>query len=50
MEVYKIMRGTDEEGCQSPFPGVEISNTRGHRFKVKGDLRGDCVLFYTHGD
>ena len=36
------MRGTDRVESQRLFPRVEISITRGHRFKVRGEkFKGD---------
>ena len=37
MEVYKIMRGTDQLDSQYLFPKVGESKTREHRFKVRGE-------------
>ena len=37
IEVYKIMRGTDQLDSQYLFPKVGESKTRGHRFKVRGE-------------
>ena len=37
IEVYKIMRGTDQLDSQYFFPKVGESKTRGHRFKVRGE-------------
>ena len=37
IEVYKIMRGTDQLDSQYIFPKVGESKTRGHRFKVRGE-------------
>ena len=37
IEVYKIMRGTDQLDSQYLFPKVVESKTRGHRFKVRGE-------------
>jgi len=37
IEVYKIMRGIDKVDSQHLFPKVGESETRGHRFKVRGD-------------
>ena len=41
-EVYKIIRGIDRVDSQRLFPRVEVSITRGHRFKVRGGkFKGD---------
>ena len=45
IEVYKIIRGIDKVNIWKLFPGSEVTNTRGHGFKVKGarfntDVRG----------
>ena len=37
VEVYKIMRGTDQLDSQYLFPKVGESKTRGPRFKVRGE-------------
>ena len=37
IEVYKIMRGTDQLDSQYIFPKVGESKTRGHRFEVRGE-------------
>ena len=37
IEVYKIMRGTDQLDSQYLFPKVEESKSRWHRFKVRGE-------------
>ena len=37
MEVYKVMRCTDQLDSQYLFPKVGESKTRGHRFKVRGE-------------
>ena len=52
IEVYKIMRGTDQPDSQYLFPNVRESKTRGHRFKVRGERykrvqRGN--FFHTEG-
>ena len=40
--IYKIMRGIDRMGSQRLFLRVEMSVTRGHRFKVRvGKFKGD---------
>ena len=36
VEVYKIMRDIDRVDRQRLFPRVEVSITRGHRFKARG--------------
>ena len=38
IEVYKIMRGIDQLDSQYLFPKVGESKTRGHRFKVRGEI------------
>ena len=50
IEVYKIMKGMDIVDSQMLFPKVEKSSTRGHRFKVRGEMfRGDVrVKFFLH--
>ena len=37
IQVYKIMRGTDQLDSQYLFPEAGESKTRGHRFKVRGE-------------
>jgi len=37
IEVYKIMRGIDNVDSQHLFPKVGDSETRGHRFKARGE-------------
>jgi len=42
IEVYKIMKGKDMAYSQRLFPRVEVSITRGHKFKVRGwKFKGD---------
>lgn len=46
IEVYKIIRGIDS---QSPILGMKMSNTRRHRFKVRGGTFNAVqgMFFYT---
>ena len=50
IEVYKIMRGTDQLERQYLFPKVGESKTRGHRFKVRGERykRAQRGNLFTH--
>lgn len=47
IDVHKVMRGTDKVNRYSRFPRIGEYNTRGHRFKVRGErfkenLMGNC--------
>ena len=45
IEVYKIMRGSDQLDSQYLFPKVRESKTRGHRFKVRGERYKRGAIF-----
>ena len=47
MEVYKIMKGIGRVNSWKLFPRSEMTNTRGHKFKVQYKYVGD--IFYTEG-
>ena len=51
IEVYKIMRGIDQLDSQYIFSKVGESKTRGHRFKVRGEIQKgpDGQFFHTEG-
>ena len=51
IEVYKIMRGTDQLDNQYLFPKIGESETRGYRFKVRGNRykRVQRGNFFTEG-
>jgi len=51
IEVYKIMKGIDRMNSWKLFPRSEMTNRRGHKFKVRGarfntDMRG---MYFTQG-
>ena len=38
IEVYKIMKGIDRVNSWKLFPRSEMTNTKGHKFKVRGAM------------
>ena len=49
IEVYKIMRGTDQLDSQYLFPKVGESKTRGHRFKGRDTKVSRGAIFLHRG-